>query len=72
LANVDVEASKLTEQDKRVSMAAQLVTIGFDPKEVLAAMGLPAMDHTGVPSVQLQNLANLDPVDPQSVYPEGS
>tara|TARA_R110000822_G_scaffold10078_10_gene38490 strand:- start:1649 stop:3004 length:1356 start_codon:yes stop_codon:yes gene_type:complete len=71
LANVDVEASKLTEQDKRVTMAAQLVTVGYDPKEVLAAMGLPAIDHTGVPSVQLQNLANLDPEDPQGAYPEG-
>jgi len=69
LANVNVDASTLNEQDKRVSMVAQLVTVGFDPSEVLKAMGLPAMDHTGVPSVQLQNLANLNPEDPNSEYP---
>lgn len=68
LANVNIEASRLNEQDKRVAMATKLVQIGFDPSEVLSAMDLPAMDHTGVPSVQLQNLANLDPEDPQSLY----
>ena len=68
LANVDVEASKLTEQDKRVAMVAQLVAVGYDPAEVLTAMGLPAIEHTGVPSVQLQNLANLNPEDPNSEY----
>ena len=68
LANVNIEASRLNEQDKRVAMASKLVQIGFDPAEVLSAMDLPAIDHTGVPSVQLQNLANLDPEDPQSLY----
>jgi HK97 family phage portal protein len=68
LANVNVSASTLSEQDKRVKMAAQLVQVGYSPAEVLAAMGLPEMSHTGVPSVQLQNLANLDPEDPQSLY----
>ena len=68
LANVNIEASRLNEQDARVTMAAKLVQLGFDPAEVLSAMNLPAIDHTGVPSVQLQNLANLDPEDPQSLY----
>jgi len=68
LANVNIDASTLNEQDKRVEMATKLVSIGFSPAEVLAAMDLPEIDHTGVPSVQLQNLANLDPNDPQSLY----
>lgn len=68
LANVNVEAATLNEQDKLVAMAAKLVQVGYDPAEVLAAMNLPAITHTGVPSVQLQNLAQLDPEDPKSAY----
>lgn len=68
LANVNVEASTINQQDKRVAMAARLVQVGYDPAEVLAALDLPEITHTGVPSVQLQNLANLDPTDPQAAY----
>lgn len=68
LANVNVEAADLTATDKRVAMASKLVLAGYDPAEVLTAMGLPAMAHTGVPSVQLQGLQNLNPEDPQGAY----
>lgn len=68
LANVNVEAADLTATDKRVAMASKLVLAGYDPAEVLTAMGLPAMTHTGVPSVQLQALQNLNPEDPQGAY----
>jgi HK97 family phage portal protein len=70
LANVNVEAADLTATDKRVAMASKLVLAGYDPAEVLATMGLPAMTHTGVPSVQLQALQNLvlEGEDPQTAY----
>lgn len=68
LANVNVSDSTLSAQDKRVAMASRLVQVGYDPSEVLSAMNLPEIAHTGVPSVQLQNLANLDPEDPQATY----
>ena len=68
LANVDVQASTINQQDKRVAMASRLVQVGYDPAEVLSALDLPPIAHTGVPSVQLQNLANLDPEDPQGSY----
>ena len=68
LANINVEAADLTAQQVRVKMARDLVMVGYDPAEVLAAFDLPAMEHTGVPSVQLQGLQNLDPTDPQAVY----
>jgi hypothetical protein len=42
-------------------MVSKLVLAGYDPAEALAVMGLPAMTHTGVPSVQLQGLQNLVP-----------
>lgn len=68
LANINVDAADLIATDKRVTMAQRLVLAGYDPSEVLQAMGLPAMAHTGVPSVQLQGLQNLNPADPTSEY----
>jgi len=68
LANVNIDAAPLAAEKERVDMAAQLVQVGYEPKEVLAALGLPEIMHTGVPSVQLQNTALLDPEDPESVY----
>jgi hypothetical protein len=69
LANVNIAAADLSATDKRVLMAQRLIVAGFDPAETLAAMGLPPIQHTGVPSVQLQGVAQIDPLDPKSVYP---
>lgn len=49
-------------------MARDLVMVGYDPAEALAAMGLPAIAHTGLASVQLQGVAQVNPEDPESVY----
>lgn len=68
LANVNIDAADLVAEDKRVTMANKLIMIGFDPAEVLAAFGLPSLKHTGVPSVQLQQVAIIDPEDPTGVY----
>jgi hypothetical protein len=68
LANVDLAAAALVETDRRVLMAQRLVTTGFDPSSVLAALGLPPIEHTGVPSVMLQGIAQIDPESPESVY----
>ena len=68
LANVNIEDSGVKAQMERVKMAQALVYSGFEPASVLQAFGLPEIDHTGVPSVQLQQSATLDPEDPQSVY----
>jgi len=68
LANINVEAAELSAQQIRVKMARDLVMVGYDPASVLAAFDLPAMEHTGVPSTQLQQVAQLDPEDPMSVY----
>jgi len=45
-----------------------LIQVGFDPADVLAKLGLPAMEHTGLPSVQLQPTSQIDPEDPNSEY----
>ena len=68
LANVNIDAADLNAQEKRVTMAKELIFAGFDPAEVLQQMGLPDMKHTGLPSVQLQGVAQIDPEDPESVY----
>jgi len=68
LANINLVEASVVEQDKRVSMATRLVQTGFDPASVLSALGLPAISHTGVPSTQLQQVAQIDPQDPTAVY----
>lgn len=65
LANVNVEAADLSAQTERVDMAQQLIQVGFDPADVLEKLGLPAMLHTGMPSVQLQNAGQSE--NPQAV-----
>jgi HK97 family phage portal protein len=68
LANINLAEADVIEQDKRVQMATRLVQTGFDPASVLSALGLPAITHTGVPSTQLQQVAQIDAQDPASVY----
>jgi hypothetical protein len=68
LANINLAEADVIEQDKRVSMATRLVQTGFDPASVLSALGLPKITHTGVPSTQLQQVAQIDAQDPASVY----
>jgi hypothetical protein len=68
LANVNLDAADLKAQRERVTMARDLVIVGYDPQAVLAAFGLPSIDHTGLPSVQLQGVQNIDPENPGEVY----
>jgi hypothetical protein len=49
-------------------MAQKLVLAGFDPASTLKALNLPAIIHTGVPSTQLQPVAQIDPANPEAVY----
>jgi HK97 family phage portal protein len=69
LANVDLDAANLTEIDKKSSIVQRLVFAGYDPAAVLAALELPPIPHTGLPSTQLQGIAQVDPEDPPSAYP---
>ena len=69
LANVNVNAANLIEQQKRVEMLTRLVQLGFEPSESLSAVGLDPIMHTGLPTVQLQAPIMLDPLDPAAAYP---
>jgi HK97 family phage portal protein len=65
LANVNLSAASLTDQQLRVSMASDLIAAGFSPEEVLAAFGLPSIPHTGLPTTKVQSLAD----NPDVMYP---
>lgn len=54
LANINLDAANLSDQQIRVEMASNLVNAGWEPTAALAAVGLPSMPHTGLKSVQLQ------------------
>ena len=68
LANIDLMDTKIIEQDKKVQMAQRLVQSGFDPAATLSALGLPPITHTGLPSSQLQPIAQIDAQNPSSAY----
>jgi HK97 family phage portal protein len=68
LANINIAEADVIEQDKKVQMAQRLVLSGYDPGQVLSALGLPPIKHTGLPSSQLQQVAQIDPTNPESVY----
>lgn len=68
LANVNVDAANLSAESVRIGDAQKLIAAGFEPSAVMAALGLPDIAHTGLPSAQLQQVATINPVDPLSVY----
>jgi hypothetical protein len=71
LANTNMRAANLVELEKKTAMAVKLVQSGFDPQATLAALGIDPITHTGLPSVQLQGIAQVDPEDPAAAYPIG-
>jgi HK97 family phage portal protein len=68
LANIALADTQVITDEKKMYMLTQLVQSGFSPSEALAALGLPEIAHTGLPSIQLQGVAQVDPEDPQAVY----
>ena len=68
LANIALADTQVITDEKRVKMVQQLVLSGFTPSEALTAVGLPEIAHTGLPSTQLQPVAQIDPTDPTAVY----
>lgn len=54
LANVNLSAANLTEEQTRVEMAGKLIQVGFDPADVMAKLGLPDIQHDGGVPVTIQ------------------
>ncbi|HEY7825054.1 MAG TPA: phage portal protein [Acidimicrobiia bacterium] len=53
LQNIPVEDSPIITAQQKATAAQQLVTAGYTPESVAEYLGIP-VDHTGLPSVQLQ------------------
>lgn len=70
LASVNLDAAPLSGDKERVQMAQMLVQVGYDPDSVSALLGLD-VTHTGLPSSQLQQIAQIEPTDPSAAYPVG-
>jgi hypothetical protein len=68
LANVNLSESGVRAQREKVQMVRDLVFAGFSPAEAMEMIGLPPVAHTGLPSVQLQGVAQVDPENPDAVY----
>jgi hypothetical protein len=68
LANVNLTAADLAEQQVKIEMLGSMVRAGFNPIESSKALGLPEITHLGVPPVTLQAVNIVDPENPQSVY----
>jgi HK97 family phage portal protein len=68
LANVNLSESGVRAQREKVQMVRDLVFAGFSPAEAMDMVGLPPVAHTGLPSVQLQGVAQVDPENPDAVY----
>lgn len=68
LHSVDLSAANIAELDKKTTIAQRLIMSGFEPGAVLKSLGLPPIAHTGLPTVMLQPVSQIDPEDPTSVY----
>lgn len=72
LHSMDLDAANLADLDKKTMIAQRLIQSGFEPQAVLAELGLPAIAHTGVPTVMLQPISQIDAEDPLSAYQVGA
>jgi hypothetical protein len=68
LANVNISDSGITAERQKIQMAQMLVLAGYDPASVLEVIGVPPIAHTGLPSSQLQPVAQIDPTNPAVPY----
>jgi HK97 family phage portal protein len=68
LQNIDAADAKDVGLNLRADIVSKLVQVGFDPAEVLKAVEMVPIAHTGVPSSQLQPISQIDPTDPGSAY----
>jgi len=72
LTNIDINAANLADMDRKSVIAQRLIASGFQPAAVLAALDLPKIEHTGVPTASLQPVASLNPIAPATVYDAGT
>jgi hypothetical protein len=62
--------AKLVGEQMMYDIVSKLVQAGYQPDDILATFNLPTIPHSGVPSVQLQPVSQIDPEAPTTVYEE--
>jgi HK97 family phage portal protein len=60
LANVNLSAADLPEQEGKIAMATKLINAGFDPEATLAALGLPPILHDGGVPTTIQPMTTTE------------
>jgi hypothetical protein len=70
LANINLPDAKLVGEQMMYDIVSKLVQAGYQPDDILATFNLPVIPHSGVPSVQLQPVSQIDPNAPKTVYEE--
>jgi HK97 family phage portal protein len=70
LANVNLSESGVKAQREKVSMVRDLVFAGFDPEKAMEMVGLPIVEHTGLPSVQLQSVSQISEAESEGLDPD--
>lgn len=68
LQNIDIEDAPDVGLDLRSKIILNLVNAGYEPDAVIKAVGMEPIKHTGLPPIRLQQVQNIDPNDPSSVY----
>jgi HK97 family phage portal protein len=70
LANVNLSESGVKAQREKVGMVRDLVFAGFDPAKAMEMVGLPFVEHTGLPSVQLQSVSQIAEAEEIGLNPD--
>ena len=68
LQNISASQAPLVGDKLKAEIVATLVQVGYDPSDVAKMLGIDELSHTGLPSAQLQQVALIDPANPESVY----
>ena len=68
LQNIDAAQAPLVGDKMKAEIASILVQAGYNPDDVAKMLEMAELSHTGLPSAQLQQVALIDPEDPESVY----
>lgn len=68
LQNIDAGQAPLVGDKMKAEIASILVQAGYNPDDVAKMLDISELSHTGLPSAQLQQVALIDPEDPESVY----
>jgi HK97 family phage portal protein len=68
LQNIDANQAPLVGDKMKAEIASILVQVGYNPDDVAKMLDMADLNHTGLPSAQLQQVSLVDPTDPKAAY----